>query len=184
MKNQKSATERESRRLRKIFRRYSVDMVKLNELRTLLVLERHTTEHKLHEETEKLKELKTQERHGLSSIARHDEVLLRRKKKVLSKVHRLLRKLSRLQKLKRALEVKVDKGRREIAETLRVLEKEKNRNFQILSKLRKVAHMVDSSAQRAKRKQGAMKEKMENAEKELKKSKTTQFKMCHHAPRK
>merc|ERR1712206_61833 len=170
LKKRKESTERQSHRLRKVFKRYSVDLVKLNELRTVLVLERHTTEHKLHQESDKLKELKTRERQGLSSTRRDDEVLLRRKKKVLAEVHRLLRKLARLQKLKRAWELKVDKGSREIAETLRTLKKEKNRDFQILSKLKKVAHLVDSSAQRAKRKQGAMKEKMENAEKELKKT--------------
>merc|ERR1712007_346034 len=116
---------------------------------------------------------KTQERQGLSSTRRDDEVLVEEEKKVLGEVHRLLRKLARLEKLKRAWEIKVDKGSRETAETLRMLKKEKNRNFQILSKLKKVAHMVDSSAQRAKRKQGAMKEKVKNAEKELKKTRVS-----------
>jgi len=65
----------------------------------------------------------------LSSTRRDDEILLRRKKKVLNEVHRLLRKLARLQKLKMAWKVKVHKGNREIAETLRVLIKKEKQEY-------------------------------------------------------
>jgi len=167
LRKRKHSTSRELWKLRKAFKSYSADLMKLKKLRTLLALQRQGIKRKLHQKSHHLQRLKIDKHQKLSLSRRDDEDLLRKKELVLVRVHRLLRKLAHLRMVERVWETKAEREKRKTSEIFKVLKNERERNFHIQMKLKKIEQQVDASAQRSKRKRRSLDKEMENAEGEL-----------------